>query len=94
VVEEAGAFQSSIDAAIQWIIDHRDDIEAGIVTLTSINAPTCPGGVRGVVQVPNVVNSGRMLGVVDCDSTLEVPADDMEAFANGFTSISDLPIEP
>jgi hypothetical protein len=32
--------------------------------------------------------AGNELGAVDCESTLEDPANDVEAFANGFTAIS------
>jgi 5'-nucleotidase len=85
-------FDDSVEAAIAWITEHRDDYESGTVSLTSINSPTCEGGVRGVVEVPLGAFGGRDALQFDCTSTLEAPIDDVDAFANGFTAITDLPI--
>jgi 5'-nucleotidase len=92
VAEGDIVFDDSVDAAIAWITDNRAAYETGTVTLTSINAPTCPGGARGVVQVPLGAFEGRDPFVVDCASTLEAPVDDVEALVNGFTAITDLPV--
>ena len=85
-------FDDSVRAAIEWIGAHRADYESGTVSLVSINAPTCRAGVRGVVEVPLGAFDGRDALVFDCASTLEIPIDDVDAFANGFTSITVLPI--
>jgi 5'-nucleotidase len=86
-------FDDSVGAAIAWITEHRSDYESGTVSLTSINSPTCAGGVRGVVEVPLGAFGGRDALQFDCASTLEAPVDDVDAFANGFTAVTDLPIQ-
>ncbi len=92
VAEGDIVFDDSVEAAITWITENRGEYESGTVTLTSINAPTCPGGTRGVVEVPLGAFEGRDPFVVDCASTLESPVDDVEALVNGFTTITDLPV--
>ena len=92
-VEGDIVFADSVGATVEWITANRDDYEAGVVSLTSINSPTCPDGVRGVVEVSLGAFDGRNPGEVDCASTLEVPIDDVDAFTNGFTAITDLPIQ-
>jgi 5'-nucleotidase len=86
-------FDDSVEAAIAWITEHRDEYESGTVDLVSINSPTCEGGVRGVAEVPLGAFDGRDALEFDCMSTLEAPVDDVDAFANGFTAITDLPIQ-
>jgi len=90
---ETIVFDDSVGAALEWITQRRADYESGVVTLTSINSPTCPAGVRGVVEVPLGVFDGRDAIVFDCASALTGPVDDVDAFANGFTAITDLPIQ-
>jgi 5'-nucleotidase len=92
VVEGDIVFGDSVAAAVEWIVANRLGYEDGVVSLTSINAPTCPAGTRGVVEVPLGAFDGRNPGEVNCDSTLDVPVDDVDAFVNGFTAITDLPI--
>jgi len=43
--------------------------------------------------VPLGVFDGRDAIVFDCASALTGPVDDVDAFANGFTAITDLPIQ-
>jgi 5'-nucleotidase len=87
-------YETGIEAAIDWIVEHRDALLAGTADLdvTTINSPTCPTGeVRGVVEVPTALDrGGRSLTEVDCASTLTDPADDIDAFANGYVSLSTL----
>jgi 5'-nucleotidase len=90
---EAIVFDISVAAAIQWIVDNREAYEAGTVSLTSINSPTCPDAGRGVVLVPLGAFNGRNALDFDCASVVENPVDDVEAFANGFTAVTDLPIQ-
>lgn len=60
--------------------------------VSSINAPTCTdGNVRGVVEVTNDLNPDANVGLQDCTSTLENPTTDVEAFNNGFISLTILP---
>lgn len=93
VAEGDIVFTDSVAAAVDWITANRGDYDAGVVSLTSINAPTCPEGVRGVVEVPLGAFEGRDPIEVDCASSLEAPIDDVDAFTNGFTAITDLPVQ-
>jgi 5'-nucleotidase len=86
-------FDVSVAAAVEWIAATRGDYEAGTVSLTSINSPTCPDGGRGVAVVPLGVFDGWDPLAFDCSSVVENPVDDVDAFANGFTAITDLPIQ-
>jgi 5'-nucleotidase len=86
-------FDVSVAAAVEWIVANRGDYEAGTVSLTSINSPTCQDGGRGVALVPLGVFDGRDALAFDCASVAENPVDDVDAFANGFTAITDLPIQ-
>lgn len=92
-VADTIVFDDSVAAAVTWIDDHRDQYLAGEVTLFSINSPTCPDGVQGVVEVPWGPEWNDRGGDVVCDSDLEELTDDIDAFLNGWTAISELPIE-
>jgi 5'-nucleotidase len=87
-------YATGVDAAIDWIAEHRDALVAGTADqdVTTINSPTCPAGEpRGVVEVPTAaVRDERSLTEVDCASTLTDPADDVDAFTNGYVSLSTL----
>lgn len=82
---------------LDWVAEHRDDLIAGNapVKLFSINTPTCPSGrVRGLVSVPTAADAtGRDLTKSDCESTVTSPADDVDGFANGFATLSEVDTE-
>ena len=93
VAEGDIVFEASVEAALEWITANRAAYGTGDVSLTSINAPTCPGTVRGVVEVPLGAFAGRDPLAVDCASTLGSPVDDVDAFLNGFVAVTELPVE-
>jgi 5'-nucleotidase len=88
-------FDAGAAEAAQWVKKHRkqllkDDDPTDVV---NINVPTCTTGeVRGLVEVP-AATTGDALAPSDCTSTLEDPADDLVAFANGYATISEVPPE-
>ena len=87
-------FPSSVGAAIDWLDAHEAAVRDGTepVQVSSINAPTCvEGATRGVVEVTNDLSPDANVGLQDCTSTLEDPTTDVEAFNNGFISLSILP---
>lgn len=89
-------YEVAVPVMLDWIAEHRDALLAGEVDadVTSVNVPSCTEGeVRGVVEVP-VAAGGNPLVDQDCTSTLEDPATDVEAFLNGFATISVVPDEP
>jgi 5'/3'-nucleotidase SurE len=81
--------------AVAWVKQHRKELLAAraapardLVGVDNLNIPTCTSGsVRGVVVVPI---SSAPNQPVDCTSTLQHPKDDVEAFANGFASLTEM----
>lgn len=93
---EGHDYAAAVPLVLDWVEERRDDLLAGEAPLevASMNVPSCTEGeVRGVVEVP-VASTGEFLDPQDCTSTLEDPADDTEAFLNGFASLTIVPDEP
>lgn len=87
-------FPASVGAAIDWLDAHEAALRDGTepVQVSSLNAPTCvEGTTRGVVEVTNDLDPSSDVGAQDCTSTFENPTTDVEAFNNGFISLSILP---
>jgi 5'-nucleotidase len=89
-------YSTATALALSWIEDHRDELAAGEAdaVVTNMNVPTCPdGSVREVVEVPVATESGDEVLTpdrIDCASALAEPADDVEAFNNGYVPVSEL----
>lgn len=90
---EPADFPSGVDATMAWLDDHLDEVvsgDLGTEQIVSINIPTCATGeIQGTVEVPVAVDSTADLTVVDCTSEVE-PTDDVTAFVNGWTSVTEL----
>lgn len=91
---------SDYDAAIPFVVDWVEEsldallAEEAPVEVASINVPTCTAGeIRGLAEV-DPGTSGNPLDPQDCTSTLEDPVDDLQAFVNGFATLSVVPDEP
>jgi 5'-nucleotidase len=92
-------YPAGLEAVLQWLADHRADLLAGEVSvddITSINIPSCDGNgeIRGTVEVPLATDNPdeyRLLGPQDCTSTLEDVSNDVEAFFNGYTTVTPVP---
>lgn len=83
-------YAAGVRFAIDWVRQHRKELtgKKPTVELANLNVPTCvTGRVRGVVDVP-AASTGDINPPVDCASTLTKPTDDLQAFANGFASLS------
>lgn len=97
-VEGDGAldYDAGVDEVLAWLETNRAALLAGQVsvdTITSINIPSCEtGAIRGTLEVPLGAENpnGYVLGggAQDCESMLEDPPNDIEAFFNGYTSVS------
>jgi 5'-nucleotidase len=89
-------FESGVAEVSRWLEDNRAALLAGEVPLeniTSINIPSCDtGSIRGRVEVPLGTTKPDYVptlnGPQDCESTLENPTDDVEAFFNGYVSVT------
>jgi 5'-nucleotidase len=92
-------FPAGVREAIAWLEEHRKELTAGSpgrapAELVSLNVPTCTAGkVRRVVEVPLATTTEGAVGAADCTSTLRDPADDIQAFSNGFATLTELPVE-
>ncbi len=88
-------YDSGVSAALAWLAEHRSALAAGTVTtatVDSLNTPSCTAGsVRGLREVPLAVDGTDAFKPQDCESTLEDPQDDVEAFINGFNALSPVP---
>lgn len=92
-------YPAAVEVVLAWIEENRDLLLAdGDGFVVSFNVPTCVNGgsQRGIVEVPHGADLGTVdiVAGVDCTSTLETPANDVEAFVNGFIAKSDTPLEP
>lgn len=92
-------YPAGVKEAIKWLKAHRKEIAKakgkGATTLANLNVPTCfTGEVRGVADELPVATEGEFLNSADkvnCESTLVDAANDVEAFNNGFATLSDVP---
>ena len=91
-------YAAGAQAVLSWLAANRAGLLAGEVsleTIRSINIPTCTAGsIRGAVEVPLGTEKPAGLSLndpQDCESTLENPSDDIEAFFNGYTAITPVP---
>ena len=89
---DAPDYATGAEYVMSWLDENIDLVAAGELagSLTNLNVPTCETGeVRGVIEVPADEDNDTQ-GPSDCTSTLEDPVDDIEAFANGFATLSEL----
>jgi len=90
-------YGSGVEAVLAWLAAHRGALAAGDVTtveVDSINIPTCvTGSIRGTVDVPMAELTTDAFSPQDCESTLEQPRDDAEAFTNGYIAVSAVPAD-
>jgi 5'-nucleotidase len=84
-------YESGVEAFLEWFAANRASLAAG--TVVNINVPTCAPGsaIRGTVEVASSTEAvgPSALAVADCASTFTDPTSDVEAFNNGYTTVSD-----
>jgi 5'-nucleotidase len=92
-------FPAGVTAVLSWLEQNRAALAAGEVsveTIAKIDIPSCDSGeIRGTLEVPLATENpnGWLLsnGEQDCESTVENPPNDVEAFFNGFIPLSPVP---
>jgi 5'-nucleotidase len=92
-------YPSGLAAALEWLDANRAALLAGEVSvesITSINIPSCDGQgeIRGTLEVPLATenpNGYLLTGPQDCTSTIDEVPNDVEAFFNGYTTITPVP---
>jgi len=83
-------YPSSVPPLLAWVAQFLDGRTGrpGIEPVTNINVPTCTAGsIRGTVSVPPTTTFAVSS---NCTSTVTGVANDVDAFANGFISVSTL----
>lgn len=90
-------YEAAAGLVTEWIDEHLDALLAGeqpADVIANLNVPTCDTGeLRGQVDAASAA-AGNPLTTSDCTSTVPAPADDVTAFANGFATLSEVPVEP
>jgi 5'-nucleotidase len=90
-------YAAGVEQALAWLRAHRDSLQPGVPSapVVNLNVPSCTSGeVRGVLEVrlATEAESDQALAPSDCTSTAAEPDDDVEAFHNGYATLSDLPL--
>ena len=99
-IPEPGApydYPYGVEAVLAWLDANRAALLAGpgrVTAAANLNIPSCASGsVRGILEVPLAASTVGALDTQDCTSTLQDPVDDVEAFRNGFITLSYVPID-
>ena len=95
-------FSQGAKYLVAWVQSHRKVLlsaRKGTASNTNgnLNVPTCASGnVRGPVKVAVATSlSGYSISTVNCANTTTKPSSDVQAFVEGFASISELhPVNP
>ncbi len=97
---EDASYEAAAELVAEWITEKRGDILDGSYTVegvVNVNVPECTvGSVRGV----QLVETGDEIAdevdpfTADCEAELDftTPDDDVQAIANGFVAISEVPL--
>lgn len=90
--------------AVEWLKERRAELlkrkpsTTPLATIDSINVPTCPGGVRGVVATTLAPEGtdGLVSNTTDCTTAVSASAvtNDAHAFNNGYASHTKVPVAP
>lgn len=90
-------YPAGVEAVLDWLADHRLELVVGAMPpgVESINIPSCnAGSIRGTIfGLPLAPSIDGALGPQDCESTLEDPDDDVQAFVNGFIPVTTVPFD-
>ena len=91
-------YEAGVVAVLAWLQANRAALlagEASLEDITSINIPSCDTGtIRGSVETVLATENPdgiSLLGPQDCESDFQDPQDDIEAFFNGFISVTPVP---
>ena len=100
-VEENGTvdYPAGLAEVLQWLEANREALlagEVGVENITSINIPSCngEGEIRGTLEVPLATenpNEYLINGPQDCTSTVDDVPNDIEAFFNGYSTVTPVP---
>lgn len=88
-------YASAAQLVLDWMAEHRSDLLEGKVEpqVVSFNVPACAAGteLKDLVEVPlQPDGTGRDVLSSNCASTATDPKDDIEAFNEGYPSMSEV----
>ncbi len=86
-------YDVSARLTVAWVRDHRTQLveHRAAVGVVNLNVPTCTiGAIRGVRQVPLATSLDGAVAAADCASTVTTVGTDVEAFHNGYASVTQL----
>jgi 5'-nucleotidase len=92
-------FANGARLAVLWVEQHREQLLArdmDVIGVVSLNVPTCTNGtVHGVKEVPPAESVAGSDAAPDCSAATQTvdPADDVQAYLNGWASQSELPLD-
>jgi 5'-nucleotidase len=86
-------FTAGAKWAVKWLKEHRKKLLGHpTATVDNLNVPTCVmGAVRGEIDVPLAASAENAVSTSDCASTLMKPVDDIQAFNNGYATLTTIP---
>lgn len=91
-------FETGVEAVLDWLAENRKALtpkkgKSVTVVLENLNVPTCTvGEVRGLFETTLAPDSEGAITDQNCESTLDNPTTDIEAFNNGYITLTDIPI--
>lgn len=92
------AFDVAAGYVVEWVKEHRNALIAGDFggedpLLENLNVPLCSAGqVRGLARVELSASGENAIAAQNCESLVPQPTDDINAFVNGFATISSVPL--
>jgi 5'-nucleotidase len=96
-IGDAPDYAAAAELVVAWVEDNRAALLAGEVpldTVLNLNVPTCTDGeVRGTLEVESAT-TGDAMTASDCAATDDGYTDDVTAFAGGFATLTEVPVEP
>lgn len=94
-------YEAAVPFILDWIEEHREALIAGEapVEVVNMNIPSCPEGeVKGLAEVEADLDGDPSQALVAQDCTTDLAAEDasgdVEAFNNGWVTLSVVPDEP
>lgn len=92
-------FPAGVKATLQWLKEHRKALTPKkgkkiAVILENLNIPTCgtTGQARGLFETALDPGTEGAIAPQDCASTLNNPTTDIQAFNNGYITLTAIPI--
>ena len=89
-------YPAGAEAVLAWLGPRRADLAQGALPpeADSINIPSCgSGAIRGTVVVPLAPTVEGAVEPQNCSSSLQDPANDVQALNNGFIAQTDIPLD-